>query len=124
KPMNGDLASVTEPRPQAVRQSSAADASFSVANLQSVVAGQHAATRQRVFEILSGPLFTRRFELSKEAHRDQVFEQLKVLAAEGIGALSYPEEYGGEHDMGRFAVAFETTAYYDISLTIKFGVQF
>lgn len=124
KPMNGDLASVTEPRPPAARQGSGASASFPVAALQSVTAGKHAATRQRVFAILSGPGFARRFGLSKEAHREQVFEQLKVLAAEGIGALSYPAEYGGEDDMGRFAVAFESTAYYDISLTIKFGVQF
>ena len=122
KPINGDLASVTEPRPKAAPPASADGASFSVAALQDVAAGKRAATRGRVIEILSG--FERRLELSKEAHREQVFQQLKVLAADGIGALSYPEEYGGADDMGRFVVAFETTALYDISLTIKFGVQF
>jgi len=124
KPMNGDVASGTEPRPKAAPTVAAASASFSVAALQAVTAGERAPTRRRVFEILSGPTFVRHPELSKEAHREQVLEQLKVLAADGIGALSYPEEYGGAGDMGRFAVAFETTAYYDISLTIKFGVQF
>ncbi len=124
KPMHGDLASVSEPRPKAAPPASNAGASFSVSALQAIVAGKRAATRRRVLDIVSGPRFVRRFGLSKEAHREQVLEQLKVLAAEGIGALSYPEEYGGSNDMGRFAVAFETTAYYDISLTIKFGVQF
>ncbi|MDA0205553.1 MAG: acyl-CoA dehydrogenase [Acidobacteria bacterium] len=124
KPMSGDLASVTEPRPTVEPPVSTASASFSVAALQEVTAGKRAATRRRVFEILSGPGFERHWERSKEAHREQVLEQLKVLAADGIGSLSYPEEYGGSDDMGRFAVAFETTAFYDISLTIKFGVQF
>lgn len=124
KPMKGDLASATEPRPKAASPAVTASASFSVAALQNVTAGERAATRLRVFDILGAPGFVRRFELTKEVHREQVLEQLKVLAAEGIGALSYPEEYGGADDMGRFAVAFETTAYYDISLTIKFGVQF
>jgi len=124
KPMSGDLASGTEPRPKVAPPASTPSASFSVAALQDVTAGKRAATRRRVFGILSGPGFERRSELSKEAHREQVLQQLKVLAADGIGALSYPEEYGGSSDMGRFAVAFETTAFYDLSLTIKFGVQF
>ena len=124
KPMSGDLASVKEPRLKAAPSASPSSASFSVATLQAVTAGERAATRRRVIDILSGPGFARRWELNKEMHREQVLAQLKVLAAEGIGALSYPEEYGGAGDMGRFAVAFETTAYYDISLTIKFGVQF
>jgi acyl-CoA oxidase len=122
--MHGDSASVTEPRPPVVAPAVAPAASFSVAVLQRVMAGDRAATRRQVFEILNGPDFVRHFGLSKEAHRAQVLTQLKVLAAAGIGALSYPAEYGGADDMGRFVVAFETTAYFDISLTIKFGVQF
>lgn len=99
-------------------------ASFPVSELQTFLAGSRAATREKVFSILVGPGFERRYGLSKEAHREQVLAQLKVLADAGIGALSYPVEYGGEDDMGNFAVAFETTAFHDISLTIKFGVQF
>ncbi len=48
----------------------------------------------------------------------------KELAREGIGALSYPVEYGGHNSMAEYAAAFETIAYHDLSLTIKFGVQF
>lgn len=98
--------------------------SFSTRALQGFVAGKHAETRAQLFELMSGPGFERSYALSKEGHREQVLRQLKVLASAGIGALSYPKEYGGADDMGRFAVAFETTAFFDISLTIKFGVQF
>ncbi|MEL6355973.1 MAG: acyl-CoA dehydrogenase, partial [Bacteroidota bacterium] len=37
---------------------------------------------------------------------------------------AYPTEYGGQLDMGKYAAAFETIAYHDLSLTIKVGVQF
>lgn len=99
-------------------------ASFRVDALQSYIAGSHADTREQLFDLLSGSSFKRRYDLSKEDYREQVRDQLKVLAAAGIGALSYPTEYGGADDMGRFAVAFETIAFFDLSLTIKFGVQF
>lgn len=98
--------------------------SFSTETLRTFVAGKDAATRGQLFELMSGPGFERSYSLSKEDHREQVLRQLNVLANSGIGALSYPAEYGGADDMGRFAVAFETTAFFDLSLTIKFGVQF
>ena len=48
----------------------------------------------------------------------------RELAAEGIGALLLPAEYGGRGDYAAFTAAFETIAFHDISLTIKFTVQF
>lgn len=98
--------------------------SFDVAAMARMLAEPRSETRQNVFEILQRPGFERRHEAPKEQHREQVLEMLQVLAGEGIGALSYPSEYGGADDMGSFAVAFETLAFGDISLTIKFGVQF
>ena len=101
-----------------------AAAPFDVAAIRSLLDGKHAETRNRVRKILEAPVFRREFGLSKEVFREQTLERLKVLAANGIGALSYPPEYGGEADMAKFAVAFETIAYADLSLVIKFGVQF
>ncbi|MDZ7876695.1 MAG: acyl-CoA dehydrogenase, partial [Saprospiraceae bacterium] len=40
------------------------------------------------------------------------------------GGLAYPKEYGGMGDMSEYIAVFETLAYHDLSLTIKFGVQF
>ncbi len=92
--------------------------------LRRLLDGKHAETRDRVRRLLEEPVFRREFGLSKEVFREQTLERVKTLAAAGIGALSYPPEYGGEADMAKFAVAFETIAYADLSLVIKFGVQF
>jgi acyl-CoA oxidase len=94
------------------------------AAVQRLLDGKHADTRNRVRRLLEQPIFRRQLGLSKEVFREQTLERLKVLAGAGLGALSYPPEYGGEGDMGKFAVAFETIAYADLSLVIKFGVQF
>ena len=95
-----------------------------VSALQRLLDGKHAETRNRVRRLLELPIFRREFGLSKEVFRKRTLERLKVIAADGIGALSYPPEYGGEGDMAKFAIAFETIAYADLSLVIKFGVQF
>jgi acyl-CoA oxidase len=38
--------------------------------------------------------------------------------------LAYPESAGGADDMGAFVAVFETLAHHDLSLLVKFGVQF
>ncbi|MFT6720908.1 MAG: acyl-CoA oxidase, partial [Bdellovibrionota bacterium] len=91
---------------------------------QKILDGQHAATIARVKEILLRPEFERKTLRIKEDYRNQVLEWCKVLGQEGIGAMAFSEEYGGENDMGAYAAAFETISYHDLSLTIKFGVQF
>ncbi len=57
-------------------------------------------------------------------YREQVLEWAKQLADEGLTAPGFPEEYGGHGDPGANVAAFETLAYGDLSLLVKFGVQF
>jgi acyl-CoA oxidase len=92
--------------------------------IQAVLDGKHREMIERVKEILLRPSFERQTLRIKEDYRNQVLRWCKELAEEGIGALSYPEEYGGRDSMAAYAAAFETIAYHDLSLTIKFGVQF
>ncbi len=92
--------------------------------LQTILDGPYAETIARTKKILLRPGFHREVLPVKEDFRERVLAWCKELASEGIGSLSYPEEYGGENDMGKYAAAFETIAYHDLSLTIKFGVQF
>ncbi|MEL6275838.1 MAG: acyl-CoA dehydrogenase family protein, partial [Bacteroidota bacterium] len=99
-------------------------ASFKPIALQQILDGRYTNTIGRVKEILMRPSFERKTLRVKENYRDQVLAWAKQLAAEGIGALAYPTEYGGQLDMGKYAAAFETIAYHDLSLTIKVGVQF
>lgn len=92
--------------------------------LETFLDGDLRPLRQQVRQLLQQPLFDFEFGLSKEAQREKVLTQLKAVAAEGLGSISYPPEYGGEADDLKFAAAFETLAYGDISLVIKYGVQF
>ena len=57
-------------------------------------------------------------------YREQVLEALHVLARAGLGSLGYPEAYGGRGDPGAAIAVFETLAYGDLSVLVKFGVQF
>jgi acyl-CoA oxidase len=92
--------------------------------IQRFLDGKYADTISRVKEMLVGPGFGREKLPLKEEYRERVLTWAKALGKAGIGALSYPKDYGGQYDMGAYAAAFETLAYHDLSLTIKFGVQF
>ncbi|THH40651.1 acyl-CoA dehydrogenase family protein [Neolewinella litorea] len=94
------------------------------AELQRVLEGERAEIIARTKEILLRPSFDRPTLRIKEDYREQVLRWCRELAQEGIGALSYPPEYGGEDSMSEYAGAFEAIAYHDLSLVIKFGVQF
>ena len=60
----------------------------------------------------------------RDAYRLKVLKWCKHLADQGLGGISYPEEYGGKGDMGSYVVVFEMLGYHDLSLAIKFGVHF
>jgi len=92
--------------------------------LQNVLDGDYAEIRARVFKLLHDPMFTQETIRKKEAHREQVLKWLLLLAEQGLGALYFPKEYGGKDDIGAFATVFETLGYHDLSMTVKFGVQF
>jgi acyl-CoA oxidase len=57
-------------------------------------------------------------------YRQKVLEWAKTLADEEMTAPGFPKEFGGLGDFGANVVAFETLAYGDLSLLVKFGVQF
>ncbi|WP_232830068.1 acyl-CoA dehydrogenase [Lewinella sp. IMCC34191] len=101
-----------------------AESSIDPRALQAILEDGHEAIIERTKKILLRPSFDRPTLRIKEDYREQVLRWCKELAQEGIGALSYPEEYGGQDSMSDYAAAFETIAYHDLSLVIKFGVQF
>ena len=53
-----------------------------------------------------------------------MLEWARTLAAEGLTAPGFPPEFGGQGDFGANVAAFETLAFGDLSLLVKFGVQF
>jgi len=99
-------------------------ASFPVSQLTALLDGEYAGLRQRMRTLLSGDAFQYRTLREKSAYRKQVLDWLKLLAGEGLGATAFPKKYGGKDDMGAYATTFEMLGYHDLSLCIKFGVQF
>ena len=97
---------------------------FDVAAMTRLLDGGHLELRQRLRSLLSEARFRRVYGLDKQAYRERVLEWTRTLAAEGFGALPYPQAYGGEGDTGAQVAAFETIALHDLSLVVKFGVQF
>jgi len=100
------------------------EAGFSIDAMTTLLDGEHADLRERIRTLLQDPAFEYRPELDTAAYREQVLHWCELLAEQGLGALGYPEAYGGAGDMEKFIVAFETLAYHDLSTVIKFGVQF
>ncbi len=62
-------------------------------------------------------------EMPKDAQREQVLEWLKILASSGYGTYAYPGVTSDE-SLAEFVAVFDTLATCDLSLTIKYGVQF
>jgi len=86
--------------------------------------GEHADIKNRVRQLFADPEFRLRIIKDKEVHREQTLKWSKMMAAQGLGAISYPEANGGSDDIMQYASVFEIMGYHDISLCIKFGVQF
>ncbi len=97
---------------------------FDVAALQRVLDGEYHDLRKELFELLGKPRFRRQEESSRDEYRQQVLDWCRALAAEGYGGESFPRTCGGREDLGRFVAVFEILAFGDLSLLIKFGVQF
>ncbi|HCH62485.1 MAG: acyl-CoA oxidase [Deltaproteobacteria bacterium] len=86
--------------------------------------GRHHALRNRLRDRLACPPFERPIEPTRAEYREQVLAWLQVLADEGYGGLAYPRVVSSSDDLGEFIAAFEVLADFDLSLLVKFGVQF
>jgi acyl-CoA oxidase len=92
--------------------------------LQRLLDGSYAEIRAQTREVLSRPEFAPVIALPTAEYRKRVLEWAKQLAEEGLTAPGFPEEYGGHGDPGANVASFETLALGDLSLLVKFGVQF
>jgi acyl-CoA oxidase len=97
---------------------------FAPAALRLLLDGPYADLRQRLREILSRPEFEPVVGMPTAEYRERVLDWAKMLAGENLTAPGFPKEYGGEGDPGANVAAFETLGFGDLSLLVKFGVQF
>jgi acyl-CoA oxidase len=97
---------------------------FEAKKMQNILDGKRANTKNRVRQLLKDPFFQVGTVRDKDEHRLKTLDMTKELAKQGYGILAYPKAYGGSNDMGEYMAIFEILAQHDLSLTIKFGVQF
>lgn len=105
-------------------ESSETDSGLPIKDLIQYLNGDQSETISKVKTILQQPSFSYLENPTILEHREKVLEWCQVLALHNIGNLAYPVAYGGENDMAKYFVAMETLSYHDLSLVIKFGVQF
>ncbi len=98
--------------------------SFPVDQLIKALDGEFVDTKIRMRKLLQDPLFKYHTPRDKKAYRDHILTLVKALAKQGLGAYAFPKKYGGGEKMGEHITVFEMLAYHDLSLTVKFGVQF
>lgn len=97
---------------------------FDTSQMHVLLDGQTGAIKKRIGRLLQDPAFEYAVIRDKEVQREKVLSQLKILADQGYGALLYPEKYGGGESAVDYAAVFEMIVAYDLSLAVKFGVQF
>jgi acyl-CoA oxidase len=97
---------------------------FDVDQLAKLLDGSNEAIIRKVKTILTDPEFKRIDTGDLSAIREKVLLWCRHLASQGFGAMAYPKEYGGGGDMAAYFSIMETLSYHDLSLVVKFGVQF
>ncbi|CAM4012925.1 acyl-CoA dehydrogenase [Flavobacterium weaverense] len=102
----------------------AASSSFEIEKLTEILDGEQAPIIKKVKSIISQPVFAYETSTDTAVYREKVFEWCKILAKENLGNMAYPTEYGGGDNIADYFAIMETLSYHDLSLVIKFGVQF
>jgi acyl-CoA oxidase len=98
--------------------------SFDPSALTRLLDGRYAEGRDQIREVLQRPEFASPVALPTPEYRERVLQWARTLAGEGLTAPGFPREFGGMGDPGANVAAFETLAFGDLSLLVKFGVQF
>ncbi|RYZ49979.1 MAG: acyl-CoA oxidase, partial [Sphingobacteriales bacterium] len=100
------------------------DSSFHVKALTEILDGDQSLIIKKVKLLLSRPDFAYETSTDIAVYREKVYQWCRILADENLGNMAYPRLYGGGESMADYFAIMETLSYHDLSLVIKFGVQF
>ncbi|MCD0464875.1 acyl-CoA dehydrogenase [Flavobacterium sp. ENC] len=104
--------------------SSQANSTFDIQKITELLDGKEAAIIKKVKSVISRPEFAYETSTDIKVYRETVYNWCKILAAENLGNMAYPKQYGGGENIADYFAIMETLSYHDLSLVIKFGVQF
>jgi acyl-CoA oxidase len=93
------------------------------ARITEVLDGRWAHVRRDAREQLGDPKYAPVYGESMAEARERITRLAGDLAATGLVARGFPEEYGGQGDNGGAVVSVEMLAFADLSLMVKVGVQ-
>ncbi len=97
---------------------------FDIAKLTKILDGKQANAINKVKSVISKKSFAYETSTDINIYREKVFKWCKILAKEHLGNMAYPKKYGGGENIADYFAIMETLSYHDLSLVIKFGVQF
>ena len=97
---------------------------FDIQKLTDILDGEQADIIKKVKEVISRPEFAYENSTDINVYRETVYNWCKILADENLGNMAYPKRYGGGENIADYFAIMETLSYHDLSLVIKFGVQF
>ncbi len=95
-----------------------------IEGLTEILDGNTAEIKNRLRAIFRTTQFQKVLLTDRNLYREQVLQWLKQLAQDGYGSLSYPEAYAGSDNMRDYFATMEMLSYFDLSLMVKYGVQF
>lgn len=97
---------------------------FDTEILTQILDGEQAKIIKKVKSVISRPEFAYETLTNTDVYREKVYDWCKILAEENLGNMAYPKQYGGGENLADYFAIMETLSYHDLSLVIKFGVQF
>jgi len=100
------------------------EGSFDPKKMRIYLDGKNIEVAERMRKLLRDPFFKYKEIPDKDEYRLHILEMTKELAKQGVSAYAFPKKYGGFEKTDEHIKVFEMLAYHDLSLLIKFGVQF
>ncbi len=97
---------------------------FDAQKMARILDGSHAELRNDLRELLAGDDFRYTYGLPLDEYRERVVQWLQTLVDHGYGERCFPDEGDRTENLDEFLAIFETLGIFDLSLLVKFGVQF
>lgn len=98
--------------------------SFDVKRMTQLLEADESGIIATVKSVITRKEFAYETSTDINVYREKVLEWCTILADENLGNMAFPTEFGGGGNMKNYFSIMETLSYHDLSLVIKFGVQF